>query len=82
MRALSMRHTVVPSAERSAFRARAREAKSHYKDAGCNYWLFEESDLPGAYVEFFEGPDKDMLEKAHSSTKYPPSRLYVEVDLT
>jgi hypothetical protein len=82
MRALSMRHTVVPTAEREAFRTRSREVKAHYKKAGCNYWLFEEGDLPGAYVEFFEGPDKDTLEKAHSTTKQPPSRLYVELDLT
>ena len=82
MRALSMRHTVVPTAEREAFRSRTRDVRAHYKNAGCNYWLFEEGDLPGAYVEFFEGPDKGTLEKAHSTNKHPPSRVYVEIDLT
>ena len=77
-----MRHTVVPSADRAAFRERAREARTHYTGAGCRYWLYEEDNLPGAYVEFFEGSDKETLAQAHRSTKQPPSRLYVEVDLT
>ena len=77
-----MRHTVVPSAEREAFRGRARSMRAHYKSAGCNYWLFEESDLPGAYLEFFEAPDQQSLERAHASMSNVQSRLYVEVDLT
>jgi hypothetical protein len=82
MRALSMRHTVVPTADREAFRGRAREIRDHCKKAGCNYWLFEESDLPGAYVEFFEAPSPPALENAHKTSAHPPSRVYVEIDLT
>jgi len=82
MRAVSMRHTVAPAGDRNAFLARARETQMHYTGAGCRYWLYEEDDLPGAYVEFFEASDKATLERAHKSTKQPPSRLYVEVDLT
>ena len=82
MRALSMRHTVVPPAEREAFRGRARQSRDHYKGAGCNYWLYEEDDLGGAFVEFFEAPSKAALETAHKTSEHAPSRLYVEVDLT
>ena len=82
MRALSMRHTAVPSGDRDAFRTRAREASSYYAGAGCRYWVYEDGELPGAFVEFFEAPDKDALTRAHGGTKQPPSRLYVEVDLT
>ena len=82
MRAVSMRHTVVPSGDRDAFRTRSREARTHYTSAGCRYWVYEEDDLHGAYVEFFEAPDKETLEKAHLTAKQPPSRLYIEVDLT
>ena len=77
-----MRHTVVPSGDRDAFRKRARETRTHYTGAGCRYWLYEESDLPGAYVEFFEASDAQALARAHDSSTQAPSRLYVEVDLT
>jgi hypothetical protein len=82
MRALAMRHTAVPTGEREAFRKRADAARSHYAQAGCKYWVFEDDELPGAYVEFFEAPDKATLVRAHSTSKHAPSRLYVEVDLT
>lgn len=82
MRALSMRHTVVPSGERDAFRKRVHETRTHYAGAGCRYWVYEEEDLRGAYVEFFEAPDKETLAKAHDGSDQPAPRLYVEVDLT
>ena len=53
-RAITMRHTIVPSAERDDFRTRAERSLAHYSRAGCHYWLFEETALPGAYVEFVE----------------------------
>jgi hypothetical protein len=80
-----MRHTVVPSAERAGFRDRARAARRHYAGAGCSYWLFEEASLPGAYVEFFEGKDRETLVRAHRNAPDPVSdaaRLYVEVELS
>ena len=84
-RAISMRHTVVPSSERDGFRARARRSSSHYASKGCHYWLFEEQSLPGAYVEFFESSDRDTLVRAHRDAPEPvleSARLYVEVELT
>jgi hypothetical protein len=84
-RAVSMRHTVVPTNEREAFRARARETLGHYARSGCHYWLFEEAGLAGAYVEFFESPDAATLTRAHetsSGTVNDRMRLYVEVELT
>ena len=84
-RAVSMRHTVVPSADREGFRARAREARAHYSGAGCRYWLYEEDQLPGAYVEFFEASDLGTLQRAHRSALgagHQSSRIYLEVELT
>ena len=84
-RALSIKHTVVPSADREAFRERKRTIKSHYAGAGCHYWLFEEQSLPGAFVEFFEGPDAATLSSAHRDAPaavLDATRLYVEVELT
>jgi len=84
-RALSIKHTVVPSADREGFRERKRATKSHYTGAGCHYWLFEEQSLPGAFVEFFEGPDAATLSSAHRDAPaavLDAARLYVEVELT
>ncbi len=84
-RALSIKHTVVPSADREAFRKRVRIAKSHYTSAGCHYWLFEEQSLPGAFVEFYEAPDAAILSAAHRDAPnalVDAARLYVEVELT
>jgi hypothetical protein len=83
-RAVSMRHTVVPSGNRDEFRAKAAETRSHYSGAGCRYWLYEEDELPGAYVEFFEASDLETLERAHRSAQgaHAAARVYVEVELT
>jgi hypothetical protein len=84
-RAMSIRHTIVPSAERDEFRDRAGRSSKHYSAAGCNYWLFEESALPGAYVEFFEAPDPETLQRAHNAAPQPileSARMYVEVELS
>ena len=80
-----MRHTVVPTGERSDFRTRARSARVHYAGAGCHYWLFEEGSLPGAYVEFFEANDPETLARAHRGAPNPIAefaRMYVEVELS
>ena len=71
--------------EREESRARAGAIRSHYTAAGCTYWLFEESVMAGAYVEFFEAPDKETLTRAHRSLAEPlieRSRLYVQVELS
>jgi hypothetical protein len=80
-----MRHTIVPLAERAGFRERAGRSRAHYLQAGCQYWLFEEASLPGAYLEFFEAGDPDTLLRAHRDAPAPidaSARLYVEVELT
>lgn len=84
-RAITMRHTIVPVAERGEFRERAGRARAHYAGAGCNYWLFEEASLPGAFVEFFEARDAHTLRRAHHDGPDPTiesARMYVEVDLS
>jgi hypothetical protein len=83
-RVLSMRHTIVPSADRAEFHERARRLSAHYGARGCHYWLFEESSLPGAYVEFFEAGDPATLQHAHAGalgTIDPAARTYIEINL-
>jgi hypothetical protein len=84
-RAISIRHTVVPAPERAEFKDRARRSRGHYAGRGCHYWLFEESQMPGAYVEFFEAKDRETLLAAHGDAPAPipeSARLYLEVELT
>ena len=84
-RAMSIRHTVVPLADRKEFHDRARAARAHYAGQGCHYWLFEEGSLPGAYVEFFEANDREALIRAHRGAPDPvreSARMYVELELT
>ena len=80
-----MRQTIVTSGDRDEFRERARRSQSHYAGKGCRYWLFEESSLPGAYMEFFESNDRETLLAAHRDAPQPvleSARMYVEVELT
>lgn len=83
-RAISMRHTAVPLAEKTEFRERARQTLAHDSKHGCNYWLFEEATLPGAYVEFVEAKDRATLQHAHTAAPVPvleSARLYIQVEL-
>jgi len=84
-RALSLRQSRVPAVDRDRFRARARETQAHYAAAGCNYWVFEARAVAGAYVEFFEAPDAEILMQAHRGAADPTvsaSTLYVQVELS
>ena len=84
-RAISFRHTVVPLGDKKEFRERARAAYQYYSGLGCEYVLFEEASLPGAYVEFFEAKDRETLLRAHRGAPDPvrdSARMYVEVELT
>jgi hypothetical protein len=83
-RTLTIQRSTVPSAERANYRERLRELRSHYSAAGCRFWVFEESSLPGAFIEFTEADDEKTLTVAHANAPrkiLDPSRLYQEVDL-
>ena len=41
--------------------------RTHFQSRGCQYWVFEDADLPGAYIEFAEAADANTLEAAHAS---------------
>ncbi len=84
-RVLSMQRTVVTPHDRAKFLEHARVRQTHYTNAGCQWWLFEEAALPGAFVEFTEARDADTLRHAHASAAEPPidpSRIYLHVELT
>jgi len=83
-RALTIQRSTVPSAERANYTKRLKALRSHYAAANCKFWVFEETSLPGAFVEFTEAADEQTLSDAHASAPHKtldPSRVYQEVEL-
>lgn len=83
-RALTSQRSVVLGSERDTFLSRLRARRDYYTQAGCNYWVFEERDMPGAFVEFIEASDARQLRDAivKAPERGPGSaRIYEEVKL-
>ena len=83
-RTLTIQRSTVPSAERANYRERLRALRSHYAAASCRFWVFEETSLPGAFIEFTEADDEQTLTVAHANAPHrvlDPARIYREVDL-
>jgi hypothetical protein len=82
-RTLTIETTKLSADERAAFIDRARSRRGHFRGSGCHYWLFEEAETPGTFIEFTEGPDETTLRSAHASAPEPEyeAPLYVEVEL-
>ena len=51
-RALVMKRTIVPLPDRARYMERLQKRKAYYASAGCNFWVFEEAALNGAFIEF------------------------------
>jgi hypothetical protein len=83
-RALTIQRTLVTPPERERFQEKLRRKQEYYTKANCRFWAFEETGLPGAFLEFFEAADAQTLARAHASAPEPvldPNRVYVEVEL-
>ncbi|MEK7240705.1 MAG: hypothetical protein AAB224_08960 [Gemmatimonadota bacterium] len=83
-RSLSMQRTVVTPGDREKFFERMTTRKAHYTAAGCQFWVFEEAAMSGAFIEFTEAPDIVTLRRAHATASEPPldpSRIYSLVEL-
>jgi hypothetical protein len=65
-RALTLSRTIVPLPDRERFFTRARELRAQFQSRGCQYWVFEDAALAGAFIEFAEGTDVDALIRAYS----------------
>lgn len=84
-RVLSFQRTIVPAGDRAKYLTRLKARQAHYANARCHFWTFEETDLPGAFVEFIEADDADTLTAAiaHAPEQYVEAvRVYQEVELT
>jgi len=83
-RTLTIHRTTVTPAERDGFHEKLRRKQSHYTQFNCRFWVFEETGLPGAFLEFVEAADAETLARAHAAAPDPildPKRVYEEVEL-
>ena len=83
-RALTIQRTLVTPPDRDRFHDRLRRKRDYYASANCRFWAFEETGLPGAFLEFVEAADAPTLSKAHANAPDPvldAARVYHEVEL-
>ena len=74
-RCLTVQRTLVTPPDREKFAVRLERKYAHYAQAGCKYTVFEETGLPGAFLEFFEAPDaktlNDLADRARTKRLKP-----------
>ncbi len=83
-RSLTVQRTTVPTTERENYFQRLRTSKIHYTAANCRFWVFEESALSGAFIEFTEADDETTLTVAHANAPHrilDPTRVYHETEI-
>jgi hypothetical protein len=84
-RLMTIQRKTVTSTEREKYFERLRVAKAHYLNANCRFWVFEESALPGVFIEFTEADDEQSLTSAHASAPHrilDPARIYHEMEIS
>jgi len=78
-----MQRKIVPQSERAKYLARVRTRRDYYERMQCRFWICEEAELPGAFIEFTEAEDRKVLSAAHANAPEPlldPRRIYQEVE--
>jgi hypothetical protein len=83
-RSLTIQRSIVPLSERKKYMTRLRARKAYYQGANCKFWVFEETDLAGAFMEFIEAEDPAVLARALQEAPeslVDASRIYQEVEL-
>jgi hypothetical protein len=63
-RALTIQRSIVPLSDRKRFMEKLRTRRAYYAAANCRFWVFEETGLAGAFIEFIEADDEATLEAA------------------
>ena len=63
-RSLTIQRSIVPLSDRKKYMHKLRARKAYYTSAKCRFWVFEETDLAGAFIEFIEAEDPALLAKA------------------
>jgi hypothetical protein len=84
-RCLTLQRSIVPAGDRKKFMEKLRARRAYYANAKCRFWVFEESDLAGAFIEFIESDDPHTLEQALAGAPdhvVDAARIYQEVELS
>jgi hypothetical protein len=82
-RALTLQRIVVPASDRKKFLAKVQARHAYYTGAKCKHWVFEEAELPGAFMEFIEAADGETLAAVLANAPDPVldrARIYQEVE--
>ncbi|MFI5242676.1 MAG: hypothetical protein ACHQRL_06680 [Gemmatimonadales bacterium] len=80
---LTLQRSIVPAGDRNKFMERLGARRTYYEAAGCRFWVFEESGLPGAVIEFVEAADRETLQSALTSAPdhvVDAARIYQEME--
>ena len=83
-RALTLQRSIVPLGDRRKYLERLSARKAYYVRANCRFWVFEEADLAGAFMEFMEASDGDTLSRALQGAPesvIDAARIYQEVEI-
>jgi hypothetical protein len=83
-RSLTLQRSIVPLHQRKEYISRLQERRDYYTRANCRFWVFEETGLPGAFIEFAEAGDPATLAAAHSAAPGAmgeTARIYQEVEI-
>jgi hypothetical protein len=79
-----MERTAIPSSERERYMARLRAKAAHFRAARCRFWVFEDSQVRGSFVEFAEADDARTLAEAHAAiprTLLRPIPIFHQLEL-
>lgn len=80
---LTLQRSIVPAGERKKYMEQLGARRAYYATANCGFWVFEESGLPGAVIEFIEAADRETLEGALAGARdhvVDAARIYREVE--
>lgn len=83
-RALTIERTAIPSSERERYMGSLRAKAAHFRAAQCRFWVFEDAEVRGSFIEFAEGDDEQALGMAYCTLPEPlrfPIPLYQLVEL-
>lgn len=86
-RALTIERTAIPSSDRERYMASVRAKAAHFRAAQCRFWVFEDAEVRGSFIEFAEAADEETLGMAYctlsesESLRFPiPLYQHVELD--
>lgn len=82
--ALVVEHRTIAREDRGEYVRSLRDRRAYYDRTGCRFWVFERRDEPGAFVEFTESRELDVLASARSSDAQANAAapILIEVELS